>query len=212
MDAQRWARTDDYLERTVADDATGFDFIRRAQADAGLPDIAVSPTQGKFLYLLARIARARRILEIGTLGGYSTAWLAKAVGADGLVVTLEYERAHAEVAGASLAKAGLIDRVDIRVGAALDLLDSVTGPFDLVFIDADKANNPNYLTQALRLTGPGAVIVVDNVVRRIDEDGPDADGTRRALEMLGSDPRLDATALQTVGVKGWDGFAVAVVK
>nr|WP_212763151.1 O-methyltransferase [Gordonia araii] len=207
-----WTRTDEYLTRTVADDAADFDFIRQAQADGGLPDIAVSPNEGKFLYLLARIGNVRRALEVGTLGGYSTAWLAKAVGADGLVVSLESEREHADVAAASLRTAGLADRVEVLVGAALETLPTVTGPFDLVFLDADKANNPNYLEWSLRLTKPGAIIVVDNVVRRIEEESPDGDGTRRTLEILGSDPRLDATALQTVGVKGWDGFAVAVVR
>lgn len=212
VDQQRWAQTDEYLTRTVADDAADFDFIRAAQAAGGLPDIAVSPTEGKFLYLLARIAGARRVLEIGTLAGYSTAWLAKAVGGDGLVVTLEYEQTHADVAAASLRRAGLDARVEIVVGSALDTLPSLSGPFDLVFIDADKSNNPAYLEWALRLGRPGTVIVVDNVVRRIDDQDPDGEGTRGALEMLGSDPRLDATAIQTVGIKGWDGFAVALVR
>ncbi|RIS61024.1 O-methyltransferase [Mycobacteroides abscessus] len=184
----RWIKIDDYLERTVATDAAELNPIRQAQEDGGLPDIAVSATQGKFLYLLATIAKARRVLEIGTLGGYSTAWLAKAV------------------------EAGLGDRVRVLVGAALESLPAVEGPFDLVFIDADKSNNPGYLDWALRLTEPGAVIVVDNVIRWIGEEGPNAEGTRAALERLGSDPRLDATALQTVGVKGWDGLAIAVVR
>lgn len=212
MDEQRWTLTDDYLTRTVADDAADFDYIRTAQREGGLPDIAVSPNEGKLLYLLASIAGARRVLEIGTLAGYSTAWLAKAVGGDGLVVTLEYEQAHADVATASLGRAGLADRVEVVVGAALDTLPTVSGPFDLVFIDADKSNNPAYVEWALRLGRPGTVIVVDNVVRRIGEDGPDGDGTRGALEMLGSDPRLEATAIQTVGVKGWDGFALARIR
>lgn len=207
-----WAETDDYLERTVAVDAADLAPIRAAQAEGGLPDIAVSATQGKFLYLLASIARADRILEIGTLGGYSTAWLARAVGSAGSVVTLEFSPEHAEVARTSLDAAGLGDRVEIKVGAALDTLPFVEGPFGLVFIDADKANNRAYLDWALRLSVPGTVIVLDNVVRRIHEEGPDADGTRGALERLGSDPRLDATALQTVGIKGWDGLAIAVVR
>lgn len=212
MSTQQWAATDDYLERTVTTDAAGFEGIRRAQAEGGLPDIAVSVTQGKFLYLLATIARARKVLEIGTLGGYSTAWLARAVGTGGQVVTLEYEPAHAAIAQSSLLGADLAGRVEIVIGAALENLPAVTGPFDLVFIDADKANNAHYLDWALRLTEPGAVIVIDNVVRRLDQDGPDAEGIRAALERLGSDPRLDATALQTVGVKGWDGVAIAVVR
>ncbi|OHU46937.1 O-methyltransferase [Mycobacteroides chelonae] len=208
----RWVEVDQYLERTVATDAAELDHIRQAQDDGGLPDIAVSATQGKFLYLLATIAKASRVLEIGTLGGYSTAWLAKAVGPEGAVVTLEYEPKHAAVAQASLERAGLAEQVEILVGSALDNLPSVQGPFDLVFIDADKANNPNYLSWALRLTTAGSVIVVDNVIRWISEDGPNAEGTRDALELLGSNPRLDATALQTVGVKGWDGLAIAVVR
>ncbi|MDO3300753.1 O-methyltransferase [Mycobacteroides abscessus subsp. massiliense] len=208
----RWIEIDDYLERTVATDAAELNHIRQAQEDGGLPDIAVSATQGKFLYLLATIAKARRVLEIGTLGGYSTAWLAKAVGPEGAVVTLEFDPKHAAVAQASLVEAGLGDRVQVVVGAALESLPAVEGPFDLVFIDADKSNNPGYLDWALRLTEPGAVIVVDNVIRWIGEEGPNAEGTRAALERLGSDPRLDATALQTVGVKGWDGLAIAVVR
>ncbi|AMU23158.1 Probable O-methyltransferase [Mycobacteroides abscessus subsp. bolletii] len=208
----RWIKIDDYLERTVATDAAELNHIRQAQEDGGLPDIAVSATQGKFLYLLATIAKARRVLEIGTLGGYSTAWLAKAVGPEGTVVTLEFDPKHAAVAQASLVEAGLGDRVQVLVGAALESLPAVEGPFDLVFIDADKSNNPGYLDWALRLTEPGAVIVVDNVIRWIGEEGPNAEGTRAALERLGSDPRLDATALQTVGVKGWDGLAIAVVR
>lgn len=213
-----WAQTDLYLERTVATDAAEFEHIRLAQAEGGLPDIAVSATQGKFLYLLASIAKAQRVLEIGTLGGYSTAWFAKAVGPHGSVETLESEPKHAAVAQASLQRAGLSERVKIIVGPALDSLPSLEAPFDLVFIDADKVNNPNYLQWALRLTRPGAVIVVDNVVRRLSEaqgDGPvdpDAQGTREVLELMGSDPRLDATALQTVGVKGWDGLAIALVR
>lgn len=212
MSSESWAETDDYLERTVAVDAAAFEPIRAAQAAGGLPDIAVSATQGKFLYLLASIARADRILEIGTLGGYSTAWLARAVGASGSVVTLEFSPEHAAVARASLDEAELGDRVDIKVGAALDTLPFLEGPFDLVFIDADKANNRAYLDWALRLSVPGTVIVLDNVVRRLQDEGPDADGIRGALERLGSDPRLDATALQTVGIKGWDGLAIAVVR
>lgn len=208
----RWIKIDDYLERTVATDAAELNHIRQAQEDGGLPDIAVSATQGKFLYLLATIVKARRVLEIGTLGGYSTAWLAKAVGPEGTVVTLEFDPKHAAVAQASLVEAGLGDRVQVLVGAALESLPAVEGPFDLVFIDADKSNNPGYLDWALRLTEPGAVIVVDNVIRWIGEEGPNAEGTRAALERLGSDPRLDATALQTVGVKGWDGLAIAVVR
>ncbi|WP_019201541.1 O-methyltransferase [Tsukamurella sp. 1534] len=209
---EKWSRTDGYLERTVLPDAAELTPIRDAQAEGGLPDIAVSATQGKLLYLLTTIAGASRVLEIGTLGGYSTAWLARGVGPEGSVTTLEFSPEHAAVARASLDEAGLGDRVRIEVGPALDTLPFVTGPFGLVFIDADKANNRQYLDWALRLSEPGTVIVLDNVVRRLDEEGPDADGTRAALERLGTDPRLDATALQTVGIKGWDGLAIAVVR
>ncbi|WP_248490015.1 O-methyltransferase [Tsukamurella sp. PLM1] len=212
MSSEKWAEVDTYLEATVAPDGADLEPIRAAQAAGGLPDIAVSPTQGKFLYLLARIAGARRILEIGTLGGYSTAWLARAVGPDGAVVTLEYDPRHAEVARASLDEAGFGALVEIRVGPAVDSLPFLDGPFDLVFIDADKANNRVYLDWAVRLSRPGTVIVLDNVVRRLGESSPEAEGIRSALERFGTDPRLDATALQTVGVKGWDGLAVAQVR
>lgn len=212
MDNEQWADTDRYLEATVLSDAAQFEQIRAAQSSAGLPDIAVSTTQGKFLYLLASIARAERVLEIGTLGGYSTAWLARAVGQAGSVVSLEFDPERAEVARANLDRAGFGDRVEIKVGAALDTLPTLSGHFEFVFIDADKNNSGNYLEWALRLTKPGSVIVLDNVIRRLSESGPEADGTRAALTMLGTDPRLDATALQTVGTKGYDGFAVAVVR
>jgi predicted O-methyltransferase YrrM len=184
---------------------------------AGLPKIAVSAQQGKFLSLLAAAVQARRILEIGTLGGYSTIWLARGAGHDGKVVTLEYEPKHAEVARANVERAGLSDRVEVLVGAALDTLPSVTGgPFDLVFIDADKENNPGYLEWAVKLTRPGSVIVVDNVVREGAILSPDQDavlrGTRKVLELMGEHPQLDTAVLQTVGSKHWDGFALALVK
>ena len=185
---------------------------------AGLPKIAVSAQQGKFLSLLAAAVGARRILEIGTLGGFSTIWLARGAGPDGRVTTLEYEPKHAEVARANLDRAGVGDRVEVMVGAALDTLPSVTGgPFDLVFIDADKENNPGYLEWAVKLTRPGSVIVVDNVIREgaILSPGPATPwcaGRRQALEMMGEHPRLDTAVLQTVGAKHWDGFAFALVK
>lgn len=177
---------------------------------AGLPGINVSATNGKLLNLIARIQGARRILEIGTLGGYSTIWLARALPADGALVTLEYSARHAEVARANIARAGLDKVVEVRVGAALDSLPGLAseGPdFDLVFIDADKVNNPRYLEWALRMTHPGSVIVVDNVVRggrvtNADSTEGDVVGTRAALQLLADHPRLDATAIQTVGSKG----------
>lgn len=188
-----------------------------ASRAAGLPDIAVSPQTAQLLGLLVRMSGARRVLEIGTLGGYSTIALARAVGAEGLVVTLEYEPHHAEVAAANLARAGLADRVEIMVGPALESLAHLGGDFDLVFIDADKENYPAYLDWAVRLARPGTVIVVDNIVRqgRIlspAEEDHQARATAEMLQMMGSRSDLDTAAIQTVGMKGWDGFALALVK
>jgi predicted O-methyltransferase YrrM len=186
---------------------------------AGLPSIAVSPQYGKFLNLLATATGARRVLEIGTLGGFSTIWLARAVGPSGRVVTLEYEPRHADVARANLARAQVADRVEVIVGAALDTLPRLTQheSFDLFFIDADKENNAAYVQWAIELGRPGSVIVVDNVIREGRVFAPAADdhqarGVRDMLEMMGGNPRLDTAAIQTVGVKMWDGFAFAVVK
>ena len=195
--------------------------VLAASEAAGLPAIGVSAPQGKLLNLLARQAGARRILEIGTLGGYSGIWLARALPADGMLVTLEIDPAHAAVARANFARAGLADRADVRVGPALDTLAALGGepvaPFDFTFIDADKASTPNYLDWAIRLSRPGAMVVVDNVVRNgavLLGGSKDANvqGVRRAMAMLGSDSRVDATAIQTVGNKGYDGFALALVK
>lgn len=210
-----WAEVDQYLNQTVVkpDDA-----LRAAVGntrDAGMPAIEVTAGQGKFLMLLARIQGARRVLEIGTLGGFSTIWLARGLPDDGTVDTCEYEPAHAQVARRNLDAAGVGHKVTIHVGAALHTLPTLTGPYDLFFIDADKANNPSYLEWAVKLARPGAVIVLDNVVRggAVLDGGGDEDvlGIRRALDILGNHPRLDATALQTVGSKDWDGLAVAVV-
>lgn len=210
------AAVDELLDHAVGGDDPDSAAALQTSADGGLPAIAVSTQQGRFLNLLATAIGAKRILEIGTLGGYSTIWLARAVGADGRVVTCEYEPHHAEVARANLDRAGLGDRVQILVGAALQTLPQVTGaPFDLFFIDADKINNANYVDWAIRLSRPGSVIVVDNVIRDggiLAPQGDDTRGARRVLELLGEHPRLDAAALQTVGAKGWDGFALAVVK
>ncbi|MDT5090395.1 MAG: hypothetical protein QOG47_3102, partial [Mycobacterium sp.] len=204
------AEVDEFLDDTVLDDDAVLSAALEASDDAGLPKIAVSAQQGKFLSLLAAATGARRILEIGTLGGFSTIWLARGAGPDGRVTTLEYEPTHAEVARANIDRAGLADRVEVVVGAALDTLPSVTGgPFDLVFIDADKENNPGYLEWAVKLTRPGSVIVVDNVIREGANLSPDPDdvvrGTRRALEFMGEHPQLDTAVLQTVGAKHWDG-------
>lgn len=214
--SENWSATDTYLADFLIGDDPALDAALEANAAAGLRPIDVAPVQGKFLYLLARIGGARRVLEIGTLGGYSTIWLARAVGESGHVTTLEYEPRHAEVARANLDRAGVGARVDIRVGAALDTLPHLEGPFDLVFIDADKENNSNYVREALRLSRPGTVIVVDNVVRAGAISDPEDDdskvrASRELLAVLAAEPRLDATALQTVGVKGWDGFALALV-
>jgi predicted O-methyltransferase YrrM len=212
------ADVDDFLDSTVLDDDPALSAALEASDAAGLPKIAVSAQQGKFLSLLAGAVGARRVLEIGTLGGFSTIWLARGAGPDGRVVTLEYEPKHAEVARANLDRAGVGDRVEILVGAALDSLPKVTGgPFDLVFIDADKENNPGYLEWAVKLTRPGSVIIVDNVIREglilNPEPGDEVvRGARRALEIMGEHPKLDTAVLQTVGAKHWDGFAFALVK
>ncbi len=219
-DRAHWVEVDDFLFETVVGTDEDLAAALAANAAAGLPPIDVSPAQGKFLNLLARMVGATRVLEVGTLGGYSTIWLARAVGDSGRVVTLEYEPRHAAVARANLDRAGVGSRVDIRIGAALDTLPGVEadgmGPFDLVFIDADKVNNSNYVRWALRLSRPGTVIVVDNVIRGGAVSNPDLDdeavrASREVLGLLAAEPRLDATALQTVGSKGWDGFALALV-
>lgn len=218
MTNDQWDDVDRYLVQTLVGD--GDSGVLQANSAAGLPPIDVSPAQGKFLHLIARSIGARRVLEIGTLGGYSTIWLARAVGEDGQVLSLEFQPRHAEVARENLDRAGVGKRVEIRVGAALDSLPVLEKehpePFDLVFIDADKVNNANYVRWALRLTHPGSVIIVDNVVRNggiADADSADAAvrASREVIELLGAEPRLEASVLQTVGSKGWDGFAYAVV-
>ncbi len=215
-----WTAVDDWFAGLLLPPDPALDAALAANAAAGLPAHDVSPLQGAFLQLLARISGARRILEIGTLGGTSTIWLARALPADGRLVTLEADPTHAAVARANIAAAGLAGRVELRQGPALQLLPGIAadglGPFDLVFIDADKPNNPHYLDWALRLARPGTVILADNVVRDgavLDAAGTDArvQGVRRFAEMLAAEPRLAATAMQTVGAKGWDGFVLAVV-
>ena len=196
------------------------DAALQAGGAAGLPAHEVSPMQGALLALLARLRGARRILELGTLGGYSTIWLARTLPVDGLLVTLESDPNYAEVARAAIARASLADVVDVRLGPALESLPRLAaegaGPFDLVFIDADKRNNPDYLHWALELARPGTLIVADNVVRggavlEPQGDDPSARGARRFLELLAAEPRATATAIQTVGAKGYDGFALALV-
>ena len=214
MDEESWTAVDAYIEDRLAGD--GPQDALAANAAAGLMAIDVSPAQGKWLHLLVRMTGARRLLEIGTLGGYSTIWMARGLPEGGRIVTVEVDPRTAEVARANFERAGVADRVDLRVGAALDVLPLLDGPFDLVFIDADKANNGRYAEWALRLARPGTVIVCDNVVREgrvLDgsSDEPAIIGTRALFDFLGREPRLTATAIQTVGRKGWDGFTIAVV-
>ncbi|MEU0645439.1 O-methyltransferase [Streptomyces umbrinus] len=220
---QLWQDVDDYFTGLLAppDDALT-DALKDSDA-AGLPHINVAPPQGKLLHLLAVIQGATRILEIGTLGGYSTIWLARALPQDGRLITLEYSERHAEVARRNLARAGLDKITEVRVGPALDSLtkladegDGNTAPFDLVFIDADKVNNPRYVEWAVKLTRPGSLIILDNVVRGgavtdPTSDDPSVRGTREALDLFATHPKLTATAIQTVGSKGYDGFALARV-
>ena len=209
---------DAFLDSTVVGDDPVLTAALEASDAAGLPQIAVSAQQGKFLSLLAGAIQARRILEIGTLGGFSTIWLARGAGPQGRVVTLEYDPKHAEVARANLARAGLGDRVEVIVGAALDTLPTLDGgPFDLVFIDADKENYAAYLQWAVRLAHPGSVIVLDNVVREGRILEPESDDVRvrairQTLQVMGEHPRLDTAVIQTVGAKHWDGFALALVR
>ena len=214
MGPDQWSPIDALLDDLLlGEDAALAAALVDSQA-AGLPPIEVSPQSARLLYLLTRISGARRVLKIGTLGGYSTLCLARGVGAGGRVVTCEQQPRHAEVAAANLARAGVADRVQIIVGPALETLPALNGPFDLVFIDADKENNSHYVRWAIELGRPGTVVVVDNVVRsgRIlapaDGDGQ-ALAVRDMLAMIGAEPRLEAAALQTVGVKGWDGLLIA---
>ncbi|MBT2517643.1 O-methyltransferase [Streptomyces sp. ISL-90] len=217
---ENWRRVDEYLAATLLDDDPTLTQTLAATTSEGLPAIEVTPLAGKLLHLLARMTGARRVLEVGTLGGYSTIWLARGIPDDGRVVTLEAVQKHADLARANLERAGVSDKVEIVVGLAADTLPLIAErgdePFDLVFIDADKQSNTIYIDWAIRLGQPGTVIVVDNVGRMGEVANPATEdemviGTQRALELLGSDPRVDATALQTVGTKGWDGVAIAVV-
>src|SRR4051794_6923437 len=207
---------DAFLDALLAPDDDALAAALETSAAEGLPEIAVSATQGKLLTLLTRAVGARRALEIGTLGGYSAIRIARGLVAGGRLVTLEYDPHHADVARRNLERAGLAGVVDVRVGAALDTLPTLAGeqPFDLVFIDADKVSYPYYLEWAIRLTRPGSLIIADNVVRRGGVAAPGDDtasaAVRAYLEALAADPRADGTAVQTVGSKGWDGFSLAV--
>lgn len=219
MSGALWSEVDDYIIGHLLGEDEALAAALRNNEGHGLPPIDVSATQGKMLHLFAKMASARRILEVGTLGGYSTIWLARALPDDGRLVTLELETHHAAVARENLDKAGVGDLVDIRVGTATETLAAMTdeAPFDLIFIDADKPNNVTYVREAIRLSRPGTTIIVDNVVREggvlaADSDDERIIGTRALFEMLANEPRLDSTAVQTVGAKKWDGFVLAVVK
>lgn len=207
---QKWSAVDEYVQQLYVSGDPEID-----QAD--LPEIAVSAPQGKLLYLLALSCGAKRILEVGTLAGYSAIWMARALPEGGQLITLEYDPHHAEVARANIERAGLASRVDVRVGAALTTLPKIEGPFDFVFIDADKENYPAYYQAALERARPGAMIVADNVVREgaiLDRDSrdPRVIAMREFHDLVANDARVDATVMQTVGVKGYDGFTIAVVK
>jgi predicted O-methyltransferase YrrM len=215
-----WESVDNYIGATLLGRDRVLDAVLAASDAAGLPSINVSPTHGKLLHLLARMSGARRILEIGTLAGYSTIWLARALPPSGRLVTLESVERHAEVARANFALAGLSDRIELRIGPALATLPQLAeegqGPFDLVFIDADKESNAEYFNWSLALCRPGGLIIIDNVVRDgkvIDASSRDSmvQGVRRLNEVMAAEPRVSATAIQTVGTKGYDGFAVALV-
>jgi predicted O-methyltransferase YrrM len=224
MDERRWNDVDNYLGSQLLEDDPVLNRATETSQQSGLPAIAVSPLQGKFLYLLARLIGARRVLEIGTLGGYSAIWLGRALPAApaGRLVTLEVNPMHADVAQVNIADAGLAEVVEIRVGAALETLPKLAaefgeGAFDFTFVDADKQNNAEYFSWALKLTRPGGVIVVDNVVRQghvVDERSDDSSvvGTRKLFAEMAQEKTMTATAIQTVGLKGYDGFAIAIVE
>jgi predicted O-methyltransferase YrrM len=221
MSKELWSAVDGYLVEKLIPGDTVLDEVLRANAAGGLPAIDVAPNQGKLLHLLARIAGAKRVLEIGTLGGYSTIWLARALPADGKLISLEFEPRHAEVARANIERAGLSHVVEVRVGPAAEslahLVSEDAAPFDFIFIDANKESYPEYLEWSLRLARIGTVIVADNIVREgelIDDTSTDirVQGVRHLIEAIAANPRFDATALQTVGSKGYDGFALAIVQ
>jgi predicted O-methyltransferase YrrM len=217
---RNWSEVDSYFAVALIGADPALDAALTANAAAGFPSIDVSATQGKLIHLLARMVGARKALEIGTLGGYSTIWLARALPDDGRLITLELSSRHADVARRNVARAGLESKVEIRTGAALNVLPKIEaegqGPFDFVFIDADKASNPDYFREALRLSRPGTVIVVDNVVRAgavLKADGDaNVEGIRRMNALIAAEPRVSATAVQTVGSKGWDGFCLVRVE
>jgi predicted O-methyltransferase YrrM len=215
----QWTAVDRFITDQLVPSDAALDAALASSAANGLPAINVAPNQGKLLHVLARAIAAKRILEVGTLGGYSTIWLARALAPGGKIVTLEYDPKHADVARANIERAGFAHAVDIRLGKAIDTLPKIAaedgGPFDLVFIDADKPGNAEYFAWAMKLTRVGGLIIVDNVVRNggvIDANGDaNVQGARRLCEAMANEPRVSATAVQTVGSKGYDGFAIAVV-
>ncbi len=216
MSKKKWAAVDNYIDSILGATDPALDAALEAVRAAGLPQISVTASQGKLLHLLAKLQGAKRILEIGTLGGYSTIWMARALPKNGKLVTIEADAKHARVAAENIARAGLSEKVELRKGKALSVLPELEGPFDLIFIDADKRNNPRYFEWALKLARKGSLIIVDNVVREgeiLDADSADPDirGTRKLFELMAAEPRVMATAQQTVGSKGHDGFAIALV-
>ena len=220
MSKELWAQVDRYFSDALIPSDADLAAASEATVAAGLPPIAVSEVQGKLLHLLARMHQSRSILEVGTLGGFSTIWLARALPPDGRLVTLELDPKHAQVATANIARAGLAKVVEVRLGAAADSLAQIVkeggGPFDFIFIDADKKSIPEYFSRALELSRPGTVIIVDNVVRNgavieAESSDPDIQGVRRFTEMVKKEPRVSGTAVQTVGAKGYDGFALLLV-
>jgi predicted O-methyltransferase YrrM len=217
---EQWKAVDDYIAGLLVRKDPALENALRVSAEAGLPPIHVAPNQGKFLHLLAKMHGARNILEIGSLGGYSTIWLARALAADGRLVTLEFDPKHAEVARKNIANAGLAEMVELREGRAVDtmqrLIDEKHAPFNFIFIDADKEGYPDYFRLSLKLSKPGTCIVADNIIRDgavVDPNHPDerVRGVRRFMEAVAAEPRVTATAIQTVGDKGYDGFAIALV-
>jgi predicted O-methyltransferase YrrM len=220
MSQDLWTNVDRYMNSALIPTDSTLELALKTAADAGLPDIQVAPNQGKLLAILAQAIGARSILEIGTLGGYSTIWMARTLPPDGTMISLEADPKHAVVAQQNITRAGLSDKVDVRVGRALDLLPRIAeenrASFDMVFVDADKGNNPNYFDWALKLTHPGSLIIIDNVVRGgeiVDDNTKDEaiEGTRRLFDTIAAEPRVSATGLQTVGSKGYDGLIIAFV-
>lgn len=215
MSLDTWKAVDGYVDGALSIEDDVLRSCQRAAKEAGLPHIAVSAAQGKQLHLLVKALGAKRILEVGTLGGYSAIWMARALPEGGKLVTLEIDPKHADVAKANIARAGLAAKVDIHVGAAIETLPKLEGPFDFAFLDADKESNADYFSHALRMSRPGSVIIVDNVIRNGDVlkpgHSPMVDGVRRLFDLVQAEKRVSATAIQTVGDKGYDGYLMAVV-